>query len=225
MSASDEIWAWIYPPLQELKAEHANSPGQSWEELRAFFLEHAGLRDSSENPLVEDLIRQLDELQDDERERLLSSDEIDRLGYDLAQQHGTEASEDTVDDSAYDEGEWQAYLIQNGDQWDGAEDSWQQFREWFLYYARERGVLYPATGLLTYLDGQQADDRVATLAQYGVVISPYEQSPDSAPVGDLAADIIQEVLAEHPEFAAIPEERRRELLAELLEEQSSGAWT
>lgn len=213
MSTPDEIWAWIYPSVQELKAEHHNSPGKPWDELRAFFLERADLRDPSEHPMVEDLIRRLDELPDNERQTLLGGDEIDRLGYGLAQQHGTEA----IDDAAYDDAAWQTFLVQYGAQWDGTEDSWQPFREWFLYYAQEQGVHGPATGLLSYLDGQRAEDRVAALAQYGVVISPRQQSPASTTVDSLAADISQELLAENPEFAAIPEERRRELLAELLD--------
>lgn len=66
---------------------------------------------------------------------------------------------------AYDEQSWQAFLTDNGPYWNGAEESWGDFTQWFLHHAEERALKDPATALIDYLDQQSALERIATLAQ------------------------------------------------------------
>ena len=71
MPTSDELWSWIYSPLRELTGERAANPDSSWDDLRSSFLERAGLLEPSQHPLVDELIRTLDELPPDDRNALL----------------------------------------------------------------------------------------------------------------------------------------------------------
>jgi hypothetical protein len=182
MSTVESIWDWIRPPLEELKQDYSAEPDKPWEERRQFFLERLGLHDADENPVVEQLLQRLDEATEEERDRILGSDELDSMAYESVQQHG--ASQEVAGDEAYDEQAWQAYLAENGPQWDGTEESWEQFRQWFAYYADERGLSSPATVLLDYLTPQPAAERIATFAQYGVTITPTaEVGPGEAAAG------------------------------------------
>jgi hypothetical protein len=116
----------------------------------------------------------------------------------------------------YDEAVWQDYLTTNGTQWDGTEENWPAFVEWFDFYAAERGVGEPATALTQHLGGLAVADRIATFAQYGVHIAAPEVSEVAEEV-DVAA-VAEAVVAENPAFADIPEARRRELVDEALAE-------
>ena len=160
MSTPDAVWEWIRPPLEELKQGYNADPGQPWEERRQTFLRELGLSDASQDPVVEQLLEQLDESPEEERNRILGSDELDSMAYQLAQEHGA-GQEAAGDEASYDEQAWQAYLAENGPQWDGTEDSWEPFRQWFAYYANERGLTTPATAFLDYLTPQPAADRIA----------------------------------------------------------------
>jgi hypothetical protein len=79
---------------------------------------------------------------------------------------------------ADDPAAWNAYLAANGPVWDGAEGAWQQFRDWFLYYAAEAGVKQSAQGFVDYVEAQQ--DKVAAFAQYGIVAAAQPSADDSA---------------------------------------------
>jgi hypothetical protein len=85
----------------------------------------------------------------------------------------TQRAEETQQDTAYDEADWNAFLAENGPLWAGTEDTWSPWREWFAYTATERGLTEPATAFLTWLDTQP--DKVAAFAAYGVVITPPEE--------------------------------------------------
>jgi hypothetical protein len=74
--------------------------------------------------------------------------------------------------SRYDEQAWQVFLSENGTQWDGTEEGWDSFRQWFAYYAGEQGLSVPASALLDYLSAQPDAERIDTLGQYGVTITP-----------------------------------------------------
>jgi hypothetical protein len=73
-----------------------------------------------------------------------------------------------------DLGAWNSYLATNGPRWNGSEEAWPQFCEWFLYYAAEAGVGESAAGFIAYLDTRQ--DKIAVFGQYGVWIpAPAEE--------------------------------------------------
>jgi hypothetical protein len=178
MSTPDDVLEWIRPPLEELKQ---TDPGTPWQESRESFLRQLGLSDASQHPVVQELLERLDEAPEEERNSILSSDKLDSMTDELVRQHAPaqdEAAQDEAaqgaagDQTAYDEQAWQAYLAQNGTQWDGTEESWEQFAQWFAYYASEQGLSTPATAFLDYLTPQPAAERIATFAQYGVTITP-----------------------------------------------------
>jgi L-amino acid N-acyltransferase YncA len=131
----------------------------------------------------------------------------------------------------YDENVWHDYLATNAVRWDGTEESWAQFVEWFDYHADDRGVSAPATALTAHLADMVASDRVETLARYGVVIGAEGAATEDAATEDAATEdaaaeddqfdidsVVDEVLADNPEFAEIPARRREELVAEVLAE-------
>jgi hypothetical protein len=173
MSTPDDVLGWIRPPLEELK--HTD-PGTPWQESRESFLRQLGLSDASQHPVVQELLERLDEAPEEERNSILSSDKLDSMAEELCRQHAPAqdeaVQEEAGDQTGYDEQAWQAYLAQNGTQWDGTEESWEQFRQWFAYYASEQGLSAPATKFLDYLTPQPAAERIATFAQYGVPITP-----------------------------------------------------
>jgi hypothetical protein len=67
-------------------------------------------------------------------------------------------------------GNWNEFLAENGPRWDGTEQAWGPFKEWFLYTAREQGVTQSAESFIAYVDADQ--DKAAVFAQYGVTIAP-----------------------------------------------------
>jgi hypothetical protein len=225
MPSADDIWEWIHAPLEELKNDLSAEPDKLWETRRAEFLEHLGLSEPSQYPAIGHLLEHLDQLAEEDRATLISSGEIDSVAYQIAQQydeseatgHGEPAATET---SGYDEQAWHAYLAENGPYWNGTEEAWPQFREWFIYHATERGLGEPATALLDYLNAQPAAERITTFAQYSVTINPIAPQPEEPETGELSSqeidDMMAEVLAENPELADIPEERRREIMAEIL---------
>lgn len=224
MPSMDELWEWLQTPVQELVTYKADNPDKTWEEHRAYFVERLGLSDPSDHALVDELVRHLDELPDDERDGLL--EEVGRLEpvvLEIVERHAVEDTPEEADgDTAYDEATWQAFLVENGARWIGDDESWPAFREWFTYYATEAGLGQPASALMEYLDPQSAPERIMTFAQYGVVIAvaeetaPAEGAPAEQGPLELSEEDIQALIDENPEFADIPEERRRELIAEAL---------
>lgn len=111
-----------------------------------------------------DVLRQLDQL----------ADQLPQL-YAQAQQ-----GEDTP--AAADVGTWDEYLATNGPYWDGAESSWQAFREWFAYNAQAAGVGDEGEGFLGYVEA--AADKVAAFAEYGITIG----APAAAPAAEVPAE-------------------------------------
>jgi hypothetical protein len=86
---------------------------------------------------------------------------------------------DEVDES-YDEAEWAAFLQEYGSTWDGQEDSWPGFVDYFLFYAEERRVRAPAKSFVEY--AVDAADRVAFFADYGIsVAGPLTAEPEPDP--------------------------------------------
>lgn len=194
MPSVAELLAWVRPPLQELATERAANRDKPWSELRASFLTRAGLQDSTDHPLVDGLLGRLDQMSADERGALLDdSAQLEADAYALAAQHADHQDGDAQPaGESYDEAAWQQFLAENGPRWTGDDASWDQFSEWFLYYANDSGVGTPAAALIGHLAAQTAQDRIATFAQYGVHIAaeaaeaPAEASPagETAPAGE-----------------------------------------
>jgi hypothetical protein len=167
MGVQEDVWAWLSPALDGLKSVTEGS----WEDRRATFLEQLGLTDAAEHPVVADLLHQLDESPDEERNATLSSDHLDSWAYGLIQAHTAEPDDQGASASGYDEQAWHAFLVTNGSSWDGTAESWPAFRQWFEYHAAEQGLAEPSTALLDYLESQPATERVSTFASYGVTIA------------------------------------------------------
>lgn len=85
----------------------------------------------------------------------------------------------------YDENAWAAALHELGARWDRTEESWQQFREWFLYECAARGLGAPAQEFADYAESR---DKAATFAEYGV------PSPEAPAVAEEPA------VSEYPEL-------------------------
>lgn len=246
MSTLDELWEWIRVPLEELGKNFIEEPDKSWETRRDEFLRQLGVQEPGQHPLTEQMFSQLDEMTDEERRNQLTSKEFETAAYALAQQnavseeagHGVGQSPEPGYDQAaetgapgYDEQTWRNYLT-NASQWNGTEETWNQFTQWFLYYANEKGVHAPATALIDYLDPLPAGQRITELSRYGVTITPPQvpATPQSggedvsADAGQHIAGIMDKLVATNPEFAAIPEQRRIEIMnAALSKMQGAGS--
>jgi hypothetical protein len=220
-TAADELWAWVFPPLEQLRDRCTAEPDAPLEQHFAAFLEELGVREVVDQPLLWSFWERLEALPDDaERTRFLAGDAAATLVYDLVQEHAGQQEQAGVPEQAldtYDEAGWQAFLAEHGSRWDGTGPSWTQFREWFLYEAGQQGFGTPTTMLATYLDSLDVAERIDALAQYGVTVPAQWGGADVDPASLAIAD---ELLQENPEFADIPEERRRELMAEVLASMS-----
>lgn len=243
MPTVDELWRWLYEPLQELKKGYVTDPGQAWETRKESLLRDLGVSTADGHPVTEQLLRRLDELPESERDNTIGSDQLDSLAYGIVQEHGEEPAQpqavtqeaagvapvqEQEQQAPYDPDAFYAFVRDKGGVWDGTAATWGQFREYFVYYAAESGVQQPATALLDSLEAYGPAERVAVLAQYGVVIggpasgAVSQQSQEEEEFGDEDIDeMMAELLRDNPEFASLPEERRREIIVEALSEQSS----
>jgi len=127
-----------------------------------------------------------------------------------------------------DEDAWNAYLAQNGPAWDGAEESWPGFRDWFVYYADEAGVSRTAAAFLAYAD--QAADKRGVFAEYGVGIASPAVMTDAVPeapadtVADEIADsVIKDFRSQYPEFEELDDASLREMIADAVKENAAPA--
>ncbi|HEY1573633.1 MAG TPA: hypothetical protein VGG05_19990 [Pseudonocardiaceae bacterium] len=220
MATADEAWAWLAAPVEKLRAGVVERPGESWQQRREDL--RTELAAATRDSVADELLTWLDELSDSDRTAIVDSDDLAGHVYQwLTRQLPPEQqpAAPPAPAAAYDETAWYAHLAQNGRQWNGTGESWGPFREWFLYYAADAGFTTPATQLLDYLQPMAAADRVTTLGQYGVTIqapAPAEPAPEVT-----AQQLMADVVAENPEFAEIPEERRIELTKMLLAEMES----
>jgi plasmid stabilization system protein ParE len=80
-----------------------------------------------------------------------------------------DASASAGGDEPYDEDVWRAFLAEYGESWDGQEENWRSFTEYFLYYAEERAVLGPARSFIEH--ATEASDRAAFFAGYGIDVT------------------------------------------------------
>lgn len=210
---ADEFWSWLHASLQNLKHSLTVSPELTWIERREQFLAELGLTDPEQHPVVQLLVLRLDELPDQDRNSVLSTDEIDRQAYEIIQQ----TSRNDIADG-YDEAAWNAYLTANLAQWDRSAESWDSFMEWFIYYAAEAGLGVPALEFVQYVNGMAQDDRVATFAQYGEY--PAEGSapdPQDAPLPSRDA-VVAEIAKEVPGFEQLSEQEIAQIISEVMQE-------
>ncbi len=206
----DEFLERIQPALEALAESQ-----EPWEARRDVFAGELGALGLSDDPLAAQLVQRLDSASEDDRAAMLASREFG-LAEVPAEQASSPPGETGGGGPGYDEQVWQAYLAENGPAWDGSQDSWEQFRQWFTYYADERGLGEPATGLMGYLDGQSAAEWVSTLARYGVSIAPAAAGePGSAEsgLGEIPAEdvdsMMREVSIQPPRRRVRVEHRRR----------------
>lgn len=141
--------------------------------------------------------------------------------------------EPAADTQVYDEAVWNEYLAQNGPMWNGSEEAWPAFVEWFNYNAAEVGQSEAAAGFISYVE--QSPDKAAAFAQYGITIAaPADTSAaptadDSMPavpesvMEEIGRPALAEVLAEHPELAALSPEEMDAVLREALAEAGMAA--
>ncbi|HEX3647195.1 MAG TPA: hypothetical protein VHV49_02150 [Pseudonocardiaceae bacterium] len=228
MPTVDQAWAWVALPVRNLRANVLERPNEPWDQRREGF--RTELASATRERIADELITWLDELSDSDRNAILDTDELPNHVYAWLTEQLPEAKPAATQPAAqqqagYDETAWYAHLAENGSRWDGSEQNWTAFRDWFRYYATDAGFGAPATQLLDYLQPMTPGDRVTTLGQYGVTIQPPAQAapePDDLPVVTAAAQqIMDEVVDENPEFADIPEERRIELTRMWLAEMES----
>lgn len=218
MTTAEATWAWIYQPLQDLKAQVLAEPDKSWDERRVEFVGQLGLADPAEHPVTHELFRRLDELAEEERGALLATEELDNLVYQIIDEQ-VPAEDGGAPSDDYDEQAWTEYLASAAPQWDGTEESWEQFHTWFLHHATERGIGTPAQLFLDYVAAMPNDERIATFAAYGITIQPAGQEQQAADEStDRLAALDAELLTEHPELAAIPLETRMKWAAEAMQE-------
>lgn len=132
----------------------------------------------------------------------------------------------------YDPETWNAFLVENGPRWDGTEEQWETFVNWFVYQAGESRVATAAQGFIDYVAAQP--DKVAAFAAYGVTIAA-PAAPEQAELPAVSEQVLevigdsglQDVLAAAPELKDLsPEELDavlREALAEMGETVGAGS--
>lgn len=82
---ADELWSWFYPALEALRQELHTEPGVDWQQRRQRLLTSLDLFDPTQQPAVEHLLREIDELPADDRRRFLEGQELEQRAYELIQ--------------------------------------------------------------------------------------------------------------------------------------------
>ncbi|GAB3431983.1 hypothetical protein [Actinophytocola sediminis] len=210
MPTVDEAWTRLSPVLEEWRRDVTDQPDKSWDERQAFLLNLLDLREPEDDPAIAALVDHLRELPEDDRTQVLGSEELERVAYDLLVRH-TPADEPPA--AEYDPAVWNEYLTTNGPSWNGTDESWREFADWFLYYAGERGVTEPATALIEYLATQPVPARIETFAQYGVAIQAPADAQPAAEAGLNTA--LAEAVTAVPGAEHLSEADLAEVLAEV----------
>lgn len=149
-----------------------------------------------------------------------------------------------------DENAWNAYLLANGPSWDGTEENWAAFVEWFVYHADEQGV---GAFARTFCDYAAANGASGVFAQYGVALAGAEPAAaeqarhepaseeqglseteppeaEQAPalsveeaVATYGTELIAEFRAANPQFAEMTDDEIEGVLTEVLNGQAAMA--
>ncbi len=239
----DELWSWLHPGLESLKDKRRSEPDTTWQQHRADLLEELGLADATWHPVTNLLLTRLDELPDDDRDRVLDGDDLDRMAYEAVQEVVAEEAPEDAADGGYDEAAWHHFAAEHLPHWHGTEESWPQFVDWFTYQADTADLTTPARGFIDHARPMSVEERIALFAQYGVAVPAAGETPTpdgtpgagpdtaagqatTAPTDDIVPDeaaraALADVLAENPHLADLPEDVRMEVLAEVLREQAA----
>jgi hypothetical protein len=160
-------------------------------------------------------------------ETTAAAEEPDGADADMAQE-GQAASTDDPEALAAamaqeDPNAWNTYLLTNGPAWDGTDESWPTFAEWFNYYANEQGVGASARSFCDYAAANGARE---VFAQYGVALNvpdAAESAPEPMTVEDAVAtygpELFAEFRASYPDLADTSDDELRGVLTELLNER------
>jgi hypothetical protein len=73
----------------------------------------------------------------------------------------------------FDQAAWEQLLGQASAWWDGAEETWQQFVDYFVYQGTELGIAQAAQDLVDFV--VNSGDKVEALRQYGVDVQANPQ--------------------------------------------------
>lgn len=112
------------------------------------------------------------------------------------------------DPVAEDPDAWNAYLAANGPAWDGTEDTWTQFTDWFLYHGAEAGVGQSAQAFIDYVAAEP--DKLAAFAAYGVHLAGPEAITAAAPQAPAPDSGDSDALSEQ-QISALAEEALADL--------------
>ena len=171
MATKDELWGWMEAPLRQLHAHRMDDPEASWADRRAYFLVRLNITDPASYPVIDALLRDLEERTDSDRDDLLASlDELTGLGDILAARYAdAEAAgtghaqyagpEPAAAGETYDQNAWWAFLAECGPAWNGTDEHWVPFEPWLLAEAEARGFGAPTEALLAPVRGRGAKDR------------------------------------------------------------------
>lgn len=226
MSTKTELVTWIEAALRELHTYRADHLNATWAELQSYFLQQLGISDAAQYPVIAALVRDLEQRPEDERAELLGDlDRLNELGAQFASQHADPepAQAATAEQQpAFDQNAWLAFLAECGPHWNGTDEHWAQFEPWLLGEANSRGFGPQTEALFAQVRGHGAAAVIELFRQYGVTIQApaQQQQRTQASPEELAEAAAHELLAENPEFANIPADRRRELVAEVLAEMA-----
>lgn len=179
-----ELWFTL---ISEVYQELADSDwGPDFIDFRARFTDRAsmeGLREAAE-----EFVRYAEDNGGIELVRQAHEEGVANLAYEFDQLVGAAATSDAQRDSlgySYDEDAWATFLPEVGAQWNGQEDAWEPWVDWFVYHAQDRGLVAPAMAFVEYAAAQP--DKVAVFAAYGIDIEV--PSPDAAYDDDPYADV------------------------------------
>lgn len=121
-----------------------------------------------------------------------------------------------------DHEKWNGFLREYGPSWDGTEESWQQFRVWFLHYADQNQVGRSAQGFIALAE---SGDKREVFISYGITPPAADPAAGHAASVPMPAEMrahLDAVLAENPHLAEIlSDEHIRPVIEELLSELSS----
>ena len=172
MSTTTTDWTAITAAVQTMKAGTA----LPWEDRRSQFVASLPELDAAASHAVAQVLPWLDGMTDEERAATFRGEELDTALVNLASGY------------APDPQEWYAYVRETGQSWDGRAESWDQFSEWFRYYAYEPGFGAYAEDLMADLGGRTNPERLAALAEFGVVLpiadpeTPWSEEPEDGRV-------------------------------------------
>lgn len=124
---------------------------------------------------------------------------------------------------------WNAFLRTNGAAWDGNDESWPAFVEWFLYYATEQGV---GASARTFCDYATATGPRQVLADYGVTIAAAAgddgAAESAAPamtvdqaVATYGTELFAEFRKQNPELADTTDDELKVMMAQVLSGQTT----